>query len=65
VLDLGLAIVHHVLVFGLAVMLAMELAYLRADPGIASAMGFMTLDSGQFERKAVHGEKGRDLAKRR
>ena len=31
-LDLGLAIVHHVLVFGLAVMLAMELAYLRADP---------------------------------
>lgn len=31
-LDLGLAITHHVLVFGLAVMLAMELAYLRADP---------------------------------
>ncbi len=31
-LDLTLAITHHVLVFGLAVMLAMELAYLRADP---------------------------------
>jgi putative membrane protein len=30
--DLGLAVVHHVLVFGLAIMLAMELAYLRADP---------------------------------
>jgi len=32
VLDLVLAIVHHLLVFGLAIMLAMELAYLRADP---------------------------------
>lgn len=31
-LDLTLAILHHILVFGLAVMLAMELAYLRADP---------------------------------
>jgi putative membrane protein len=31
-LDLVLAVTHHVLVFGLAVMLAMELAYLRADP---------------------------------
>lgn len=31
-LDLGLAVVHHLLVFGLAIMLAMELAYLRADP---------------------------------
>lgn len=31
-LDLVLAIVHHLLVFGLAIMLAMELAYLRADP---------------------------------
>lgn len=31
-LDLTLAILHHLLVFGLAVMLAMELAYLRADP---------------------------------
>ena len=30
--DLGLAVVHHVLVFGLAIMLEMELAYLRADP---------------------------------
>ena len=30
-LDLTLAILHHLLVFGLAVMLAMELAYLRAD----------------------------------
>jgi putative membrane protein len=30
--DLGLAVVHHVLVFGLAIMLAMELAWLRADP---------------------------------
>lgn len=31
-LDLTLAIVHHLLVFGLAIMLAMELAHLRADP---------------------------------
>jgi len=31
-LDLVLTIVHHLLVFGLAVMLAMELAWLRADP---------------------------------
>lgn len=31
-LDLVLAIVHHLLVFGLAIMLAMELAYLRSDP---------------------------------
>ena len=31
-LDLGLAVLHHLLVFGLAVMLAMELAYLRVDP---------------------------------
>lgn len=31
-LDLVLAVTHHVLVFGLAVMLAMELAYLRSDP---------------------------------
>ncbi|WP_396592940.1 DUF2214 family protein [Brevundimonas sp. R86498] len=31
-LDLVLAIAHHLLVFGLAIMLAMELAYLRADP---------------------------------
>ncbi|AQR61433.1 hypothetical protein BZG35_07020 [Brevundimonas sp. LM2] len=31
-LDLTLAIVHHLLVFGLAIMLAMELAYLRAEP---------------------------------
>lgn len=30
-LDLGLAVVHHILVFGLAIMLAMEVAYLRAD----------------------------------
>lgn len=30
-LDLGLTVVHHLLVFGLAIMLAMELAYLRAD----------------------------------
>jgi len=28
----GLAILHHLLVFGLAVMLAMELAYLRTSP---------------------------------
>lgn len=27
----GLAILHHLLVFGLAIMLAMELAYLRSD----------------------------------
>jgi len=54
-LDLGLAITHHVLVFGLAVMLAMELAYLKADPvpvtrlskldagygGIAAAVGIV------------------------
>jgi putative membrane protein len=54
-LDLGLAITHHVLVFGLAVMLAMELAYLRTDPvpvtrlskldagygGIAAAVGIV------------------------
>lgn len=31
-LDLTLAIVHHLLVFGLAIMLAMEMAYLRTDP---------------------------------
>lgn len=31
-LDLGLAIIHHLLVFGLAVMLAMELASMRTDP---------------------------------
>ncbi len=31
-LDLGLAVAHHLLVFGLAIMLAMELAYLRSDP---------------------------------
>lgn len=31
-LDLTLAVAHHVLVFGLAVMLAMELALLRTDP---------------------------------
>lgn len=31
-LDLILAIVHHLLVFGLAIMLAMELAWLRSDP---------------------------------
>lgn len=31
-LDLGLAIAHHLLVFGLVIMLAMELAWLRADP---------------------------------
>ena len=31
-LDLVLAVIHHLLVFGLAIMLAMELAYLRADP---------------------------------
>lgn len=31
-LDLGLAIAHHVLVFGLAIMLAMELALLRVAP---------------------------------
>lgn len=31
-LDLGLAITHHVLVFGLAIMLAMELALLRVAP---------------------------------
>ena len=30
--DLALTVVHHGLVFGLAVMLAIELAYLRADP---------------------------------
>lgn len=28
---IGLAIVHHLLVFGLAIMLAMELAYLRSE----------------------------------
>jgi len=32
VLDLILAVIHHLLVFGLAIMLAMELAYLRVDP---------------------------------
>lgn len=31
-IDLGLAVAHHLPVFGLAIMLAMELAYLRADP---------------------------------
>ncbi|MDP3406077.1 MAG: DUF2214 family protein [Brevundimonas sp.] len=31
-LDLWLAVAHHLLVFGMAIMLAMELAYLRADP---------------------------------
>lgn len=31
-MDLALAVAHHLLVFGLAIMLAMELAYLRADP---------------------------------
>ena len=30
--DMALAILHHLLVFGLAIMLAMELAYLRVDP---------------------------------
>jgi putative membrane protein len=43
-LDLGLAITHHVLVFGLAVMLAMELAYLKADPVPVSRLS--KLDGG-------------------
>lgn len=43
-LDLGLAIVHHLLVFGLAIMLAMELAYLRADPVPVVRLG--RLDGG-------------------
>jgi len=30
----------------------------RADAGSDSAIGFMTLASGQFEREAVHGRKG-------
>ena len=43
-LDLGLAIAHHLLVFGLAIMLAMELAYLRVkSPPVA---GLAALDAG-------------------
>ena len=43
-LDTGLAIAHHILVFGLAIMLAMELAYLRGDsPPLARLAG---LDAG-------------------
>ena len=43
-LDLGLAIAHHLLVFGLAIMLAMELAYLRAEsPPVSRLAG---LDAG-------------------
>lgn len=42
--DLGLAIAHHLLVFGLAIMLAMELAYLRGEsPPVARLAG---LDGG-------------------
>lgn len=43
-IDMGLAIAHHVLVFGMVVMLAMELAYLRGDgPPVARLAG---LDAG-------------------
>ncbi|WP_298163191.1 DUF2214 family protein [Brevundimonas sp.] len=43
-LDTGLAIAHHILVFGLAIMLAMELAYLRGDsPPLVRLAG---LDAG-------------------
>ena len=43
-LDTGLAIAHHILVFGLATMLAMELAYLRGvTPPLARLAG---LDAG-------------------
>ena len=43
-LDLGLAVAHHILVFGLAIMLAMELAYLRAErPPVGRLAG---LDAG-------------------
>lgn len=43
-IDLWLAIAHHLLVFGLAVMLAMELAYLRAEPVPLSRLS--RLDAG-------------------
>lgn len=43
-LDTGLAIAHHILIFGLAIMLAMELAYLRGErPPIKRLAG---LDAG-------------------
>ena len=43
-LDLGLAVAHHVLVFGLAVMLAMELALLKGPPVVAKRL--TSLDAG-------------------
>lgn len=43
-LDLALSVAHHLLVFGLAIMLAMELAYLRADPVPLSRLS--RLDAG-------------------
>jgi putative membrane protein len=44
VLDLALAILHHLLVFGLAIMLAMELAWLRAETVPVTRLS--SLDSG-------------------